>query len=260
MLETLGLLGIAKAGRDLAWATRFAGANKRYLKSAPQTLPIPPVSLRILVAASPDIAWFVESGRRGADSVVGILQRNGVELDRETPLLDFGCGCGRVVRHFAGRSDAIFGSDVNARLVEWSRECLSFGTFRTNALAPPLSFDAGQFGLVYALSVFTHLPEPLQASWMAELWRVLRPGAYLVFSTHGSRYASTLAPADRQRFLSGDLVTRYDERAGGNVCGAYHPERYVREQLSRGFVVVDFQPEGAAGNPWQDLWLLRKTE
>jgi SAM-dependent methyltransferase len=259
-LFRLGLLGLARRGRELLWTARFARANRPYLTNgAPDGLAIPPVSLRILVAASPEIWWFLESGRRGAESIRGVLERNGVSLEHSMPLLDFGCGCGRVLRHFATLRDAVHGTDLNPRLVTWCRRHLPFGHFETNALKPPLTFEDSRFGLVYALSVFTHLPEELQDAWMQELRRLLRPGGYLVLTTHGMRSVAELGPEDRKRFAAGQFVLRRDDRPGSNVCGAYHPESYVREHLARGFTVVDFVPEGASGNPWQDLWLLQRT-
>jgi SAM-dependent methyltransferase len=260
VLFRLGLLGLARRGRDLLWTRRFARANRPYRTlGAPDGLPIPPASLRILVAASPEIAWFLDSGRHGAESIRTILEQNGVTLGRAGPVLDFGCGCGRVLRHFAALGDAVHGTDLNPKLVTWCRRHLPFGHFETNPSEPPTAFEDGQFGLVYALSVFTHLPESLQAAWIQELRRVLRPGGHLVFSTHGSRYVAELRPEDRERFAAGQLVVRRDDRPGSNVCGAYHPEAYVRQHLARGFTVVDFVPEGAAGNPWQDLWLLQRA-
>jgi len=253
-------MGIARRGRDLLWTLRAARANRRYLTNgAPDGLPIPPASLRILVAATPDIAWFLEIGRRGAESIRSTLERNGVSLNEAVPLLDFGCGCGRVLRHFAALGDGVYGTDFNPTLVGWCRRHLPFGRYDVNSLEPPLRFEAGRFGLVYALSVFTHLPETLQSSWMAEVRRVLRPGGHAIFTTHGGRYVPDLTPAEQERFAAGLLVVRRDDRPGSNVCGAYHPETYVREQLARGFTVVDFVPEGATGNPHQDLWLLRKN-
>jgi SAM-dependent methyltransferase len=254
-----GLIGLARRGRELWWTVRSVRANRPYLmKGAPDGLSIPPASLRILVAATPDIAWFLDSGRRGADSIQDILERNGLALKNAAPILDFGCGCARVLRHFAALGDSLHGTDFNPKLVAWCRGNLPFGHFEPNALAPPLPFETGRFGLVYALSVFTHLPERLQSSWMDEIRRVLCGGGHFIFTTHGSRYAAELTAADQARFASGQLVVRRDDRPGSNVCGAYHPEIYVRQRLARGFTVVDFVREGATGNPSQDLWLLRK--
>ena len=258
VLHRTGLLGVARRGRNLLWAAKFAGANRQFLETWSDGLPVPPAPLRILVAASPDIAWFIESGRRGADSIRGILERHAIPLNASTPMLDFGCGCGRVTRHFAALGPAVHGTDLNPTLVAWCREHLTFGRFEVNDLAPPLPFVDQRFAVVYALSVFTHLPEPLQKAWMQEARRVLRPGGHLIFTTHGAHYLDELEPDDRTRFASGQLVITREDRPGSNVCGAYHPEASVRGQLAHGFTVVDFVAEGAAGNPYQDLWLLRR--
>ena len=85
------------------------------------------------------------------------------------------------------------------------------------------------------------------------------PGGHVIFTTHGERYLSELTESDRSSFAAGRLVIRRDDRPGSNVCGAYHPEAYVRDHLAQGFTVVDFVAEGAAGNPHQDLWLLRRN-
>ncbi len=247
--------------RDRLWERKFAQGNRAFLKNGPPDgLPVPPVSLRILVAASPDIPWFFESGRRAADSIRGALERHGVRLEDTRPVLDFGCGCGRTLRHFASLGNDVYGSDLEARLVDWCREHLPFGRCEVNGLAPPLPFTDRQFGLIYALSVFTHLPAELQMPWVTELRRVLRPGGFLLLTTHGARYLPDLGSEDRDRFLRGDLIVTRRDVAGSNVCGAYHPEEYVRQRLASGFAVVDFVPEGALGNPWQDVWLLQRTD
>jgi SAM-dependent methyltransferase len=258
-LSRTGLLDVARQARDWWWAREFARANREFLETWSDGLPIPPTPLRILVAASPDISWFIDSGRRGADSIRAILERHAIPLNRSTPLLDFGCGCGRVTRHFAPLGPAVHGTDLNPALVAWCRRHLSFGRFDVNGLGPPLPFPDGQFALAYALSVFTHLPESLQDAWMQELRRVVGPGGHVIITTHGVHYLNELNEAERDRFRSGQLVIRRDDSPGSNVCGAYHPETYVREHLSEGFTVVDFVAEGAAGNPFQDLWLLRRN-
>jgi SAM-dependent methyltransferase len=112
--------------------------------------------------------------------------------------------------------------------------------------------------LIYALSVFTHLPAPAQTAWLAELSRVLRPGGFLLLSTHGASYLPKLRRGERDRFKAGELVERFGRAAGTNLCSVYHPELYVRKELSRGWDLVAFEPQGAKGNPDQDLILLRK--
>jgi SAM-dependent methyltransferase len=123
---------------------------------------------------------------------------------------------------------------------------------------PPLPYADASFDLVYALSVFTHLPEALQRPWMEELRRVLVPGGHLVVSLHGARYVDQLDASQRERFEAGELVVRGDG-PGSNVLGAYHPEAYLRQTLARGFEVLTIVPEGARGNLPQDLVLLRRA-
>jgi SAM-dependent methyltransferase len=162
------------------------------------------------------------------------------------------------VRNWSGLPADIHGCDVDPRLVSWCGDHLPFGHFDVNRLSPPLPYPDDRFDLVYALSVFTHLPEALQRAWIAELRRVVRPGGWLLITTHGARYVSELTPSERLRFEAGALVVRHEERAGTNVCGAYHPPAWVRSRLTERLELIEHVPEGAAGNPWQDLYLLRR--
>jgi SAM-dependent methyltransferase len=222
-------------------------------------LPLPPPRLMHLVAASEDVSWFLEAGQRGASCLRDILGRNGVELESLGAILDFGCGAGRVLRHFETlRGPALHGTDYNPALIAWCARSLPFAGFRVNGLGGGLSYADDTFDLVYALSVFTHLTESLQAFWIRELARVVRPGGYLFITVHGEHYAPKLPPGDYERFREGQLVVIGSSREGSNDCAAFHPESYVRQTLAAGLEVVDFVPEGALGNPRQDVVLLRK--
>jgi SAM-dependent methyltransferase len=258
-LDRLGLLGPARRVRQALQIASFRGRNARFQHlNAPDGLPIPPVPLILCVTGTPDIEWFLTGGRLAADSIRSILSRNGVDIDRARATLDFGCGCGRVARSWAGVAGEVHGCDYNRRLVEWCQRHLRFGRFAANDLRPPLPYPDGRFDLVHALSVFTHLPEELQRPWMEELQRVVEPGGHLILSVHGARYRDELAPEERRRFDEGRLVVRLERSAGTNLCGAYHPVEYVRETLARGFTILDYVAEGALGNPHQDLVLLRR--
>jgi SAM-dependent methyltransferase len=236
-------------------------ARKRSAPTPADGLPMPPAALIVRVAGTPDAAWFLESGRLAEEAIRDVLQGDGAPVETLGAILDFGCGCGRVTRRWAGLHGVnVSGSDRDERAIEWCRRNLPFAAFESNGLAPPLVFDDNAFDLVSALSVLTHLPEELQLLWLRELHRILRPGGRLVVSTHGAHYLSRLNAAERARFEAGELVVRWEEAAGSNLCAAYHPRSYVeRTLLPAGFALAGFVQEGAKGNPAQDLYLLRKV-
>jgi SAM-dependent methyltransferase len=216
--------------------------------------PLPPRRLMVRVAGTGDADWFLRGGRAGYDAIAAH-----VPLAELESVLDFGCGCGRVTRWWGDFSGQVAGSDVSTPAIEWCRANLPFGRFERNALAPPLVFDDESFDLVYALSVFTHLTADLQLAWRDEVRRVLRPGGLLLLTTHGRSYVPRLGDEERASFERGELVVRWGDVAGTNLCSAYHPEAYLRDTFADGFDFLELEAEGARGNPTQDLVLLRKA-
>jgi len=248
ILQRLGLLGLAFRAWERVVALRGRGATPT------DGLPLPPRRLMVRVAMTADAEWFLRSGRAGYDAISAH-----VDLETTSSILDFGCGCGRVTRYFHEFEGEVAGSDVSHDAIEWCRDNLEFGSFVTNRLEPPLVFDDDSLDLVYALSVFTHLTADLQLAWRDELHRVLRPGGRLLVTTHGHSYLPRLDDHERARFERGELVVRWGEVAGSNLCSAYHPERYLRDTFADGFTFLELEAEGARGNPTQDLVLLQKT-
>ena len=153
----------------------------------------------------------------------------------------------------------LHGTDTDAEAIAWCRDHLP-ARFGVNAELPPLDYEDSSFDLIYAISVFTHLTEELGLAWAQELARVLRPGGYALLTTLGARYRDGLTPKERARFDAGELVVRRPEAVGSNLCAAFHPRAYVQETLAGpgSLEPVEFVPEGATGNPHQDLHLLRK--
>ena len=64
-----------------------------------EEIPLPSERLVVLVAGSPDLTWFLQGGRLAAEGIRDAARRQGVAFDELTAVLDFGCGCGRVLRH-----------------------------------------------------------------------------------------------------------------------------------------------------------------
>ena len=223
--------------------------------AADDGLPLPPARMRAQVGPlHANARFFLESGRHNAE-----LVRELVPLDDVGALLDWGCGCGRVLRHWASLDGTrVHGCDINPRMVAWCNENLPFASASSNELTPPLPYEDDTFGLVYAFSVMTHLPEDLQRSWVAECRRVLRPGGSFVFSTLGEYFVSRdrLTVEERRAFDDGRLVVLYAGAPGTSLCSAYHPRDYVARELAHGFDVADFRP--AADDGRHDIHVLRK--
>ena len=246
LLARLGLLRLAYRAWEELQALR---PRERPRVDGP---PLPPRRLMVRVAGTADPDWFLRSGRAAYDAIV-----DHVPLEAIDSVLDFGCGCGRVTRRWRGL-DGIHGSDMSRDAVEWCRRNLAFARFETNSLAPPLAFADASFDLVYALSVFTHLTVELQRAWLAELARVLRPNGLLLVTTHGAAYAERLAPEERAGFARGEVVVRWAEVEGTNLCAAYHPPGALERLAPPELTSLDLEPEGALGNPRQDVNLLRR--
>lgn len=230
------------------------------LTGADDGLPIPPTRLIFLVANSREVSWFLQSSYIGSQSIRHVLQYNGFRMEDLSRILDFGCGCGRIIRKWhALQGPRLYGTDYNPDLIRWCRSKLGdLATFNTNDLNPPLAYEDGMFGFVYAISVFTHLPEDLQLAWMSELTRVLEPSGLLLITTHGESRLYELDSEQQQQFQVGQLVVQGATVAGANTCNAYHPEQYVCDHLVKDLEVVDFVPRGSRDTD-QDIWLLRKS-
>ena len=245
-LDRLGLLLPTYRAYEALRAVRGRGGGST------DGLPLPPARLRLMVAGVPEADWFLAGGRAAAESI-----RNAVPVPLESmrSILDFGCGCGRVVRWWRELPAEVHGSDLNPTLVRWCRENLPFGTFGVNGPEPPLGYEDDSFDLVYAMSVLTHLPVEIQRLWLDELARVGRE--WVLVSIHGEPYRVRLTPEELCRFDAGEVVVRWGVVAGTNLCTAFHPRGSLERLAEPWFEVVSYLDEGAKGNRPQDLVLLR---
>ena len=226
--------------------------------------PLPPASLVNLVIGSRELAWYQLGGIFMQQAICTFLRRNGAPVESFRSMLDFGCGCGRILRWWGGISGSceIWGCDYNPRLIAWCRDNLSqIAKFEVNDAEPPLKFPAGSFGLVYSYSVFTHLAAEKQRPWMEELVRVLRPGGMLLITVHGKRVAwrSGLAAEQIRELEERGSLAYGEDRSGSNPCGVYHSEAYMRDCESLGLELVDFMAGGVRDTSEQDMYLYRKV-
>lgn len=228
----------------------------------PDGKPLPPPRLRLLVdGRSADSAHYLRVGRQMFEGIRGGVRLQGHELEELGAVLDFGCGCGRVARHWSTvAGPELHGCDYNRELVAWCAGNLCHLRVTRNEPAPPLPYVSGSFDLIYALSVFTHLGDDLQREWLAEFRRVLAPGGLLVVSVLGASVADRLGPSERRRFEAGEMVVQRPRLAGRNLCSVYHPRAYVEGTLLADWTDVRQFDLGSPDLPiWQSAYISRRT-
>jgi SAM-dependent methyltransferase len=217
------------------------------------------------VRAKPE--WYFGSGSREAWTVLTMTEKYGLELLSMRAVLEFGCGSGRVVRHLREiDSLCLAGTDANAEAIDWDRKNLPGINFRANRLEPPLAFQDDAFDLVYALSVFTHIPLQWQGPWLDELSRVLRPGGYLLATVLGDRYLkSQLSDQDRAELGRAGALTldakspraSYSSKVLGS-WDVFQTREKVREAFGAAFEILCYTMQEAAAG--QATLVLRKAQ
>lgn len=224
--------------------------------SAPEatTKPDPGSDLISRAVGGADRAWFYASGRDSVRDLERILGTVGRTLHSFASILDFGCGCGRMLLWMdaVGRDRALYGTDVDAEAVGWCQEHVPYAAVSVNGADPPLAYPDGTFDLVYSHSVFTHLDEPRQDAWLGELQRVTKPAGFVVASTQGEAGLGEDPWGVRER-LDHEGIVFIDDVFGPTYPlpawyqRTFHARWYVLEHWSRWFDVRAHVPGGALG-------------
>jgi SAM-dependent methyltransferase len=221
---------------------------------------MPPEALRLRVTGLADTASFEGVGRFICDDILDVMAAHQISLAPDSKALDFGCGCGRVLRHFAPQCPAIIdGVDIDAEAIEWCGVNLgNAAIFQKNSDWPPLPFEDARFEFIYSISVFTHLPETMQLAWLTELRRVAKHGAWLLLSVHRPE----LMPVDNPEAAKVMAEQGFCYLQQGITEGlpdfyrtAYHAESYIRREWGKLFEIVSVLRQGI--NDHQDLVVAR---
>ena len=194
---------------------------------------------------------------------LGYLEGHGFNIRTMGAVLDFGCGTGRLLQHFRQIEGLrIVGADVNPNMTAWCAKNISGIEFHNNSLEPPLDFaEDNSFDLVYALSVFTHIPIELQRPWLAEMRRILRPGGFLLCTMFGLWYMKlflndkAVEQMKRDGFLqytSNDKEAHLATQAEGPDWDIYQCRSEVIRVFGSELKLLDYIP----GH--QDLLILKK--
>ena len=259
-------------GEELLLGQRLADLVAR------DPLPIPSTADREGYSDDRHFEWWC-TGLRDYLWLRRALERHGGPLAPGDGVLELGCSTGRVLRHLVFQAEGlrVHGADINLRNVEWLRTFLPqrVRVFQNTTL-PHLPLEDRSLALVCAYSVFTHIDE-LEAAWLSELHRVLRPGGFAVLTVHSEHtwralrpgiplHDSLLAMRDHipdyrvtPQLFAGPLpsprtVFWWDTAESYN-CSVFHAHEYLRSAWGRFFEVCEI---AVAAHSYQDVVVLRR--
>nr|WP_246405639.1 class I SAM-dependent methyltransferase [Modestobacter versicolor] len=161
------------------------------------------------------------------------------------PVGDLGCGPGRLTTHLAGLGLDAFGVDLSPGMVEVARQRHPRLRFQVGSLT---ALDLPDAGLAGALAWYSliHTPPEHQPAVIAELARVLRPGAPLLTA-----------------FQAGDDVPVHHRQGYGHEISLrtwrLDPDRVERQLARAGFGVqvrVLREPDGSPYEKSRQAYLL----
>jgi SAM-dependent methyltransferase len=238
---------------------------------------LPPPALRERVTGSVDPTSFIESGARTLDEWNRALEAVNVRFADANSILDFGCGCGRVLQHLKSRTSQnqrIWGADVDEESINW----ININLDEVEAIhlpdQAPSSIPDNFIDIVASHSVFTHLPEVVGLNWLADLHRITKPGGIVLTSIHGRKVAREffqfLVAANRfgeavrffERFNTFEFYylqgrSSAEEPLPEYYGHAFHNFNYIDEHwLPDRFQLLAFLPVASLSH--QDILVLRK--
>lgn len=114
----------------------------------------------------------------------------GLTFDKNTRVMDFGCGFGRILRFFMKdvAPGNLIGTDVYLYFIEICKNIFQDILFDLNDPFPPLHYPDNFFDIIYAYSVFSHLSEEAHLQWLKEFHRLVKPEGLLFLTLRQKQF------------------------------------------------------------------------
>lgn len=146
-------------------------------------------------------ATFFETGAQELGTLKEACARNGLTLNADGRVLDFGCGVGRVGVHLATAFDRYLGVDISPAHLAEARARLGAVTDRAEfALLDDFVGGDQTYDCVFSVLVMQHNAPPVMAELMRVLIARLRPGGVGYIQVphvlHGYAYSAAAHLAD----------------------------------------------------------------
>lgn len=207
---------------------------------------------------------YKKSGLWLMDQLEDVLQRSKISWRDIEGFLEIGCGYGRHTRWLAQMipPNRITVADVTKEAVEY---CVS--EFGVNGVISDPNVDPEQFGeftVIYAYSVLTHLSAPRIDNFFRLLDKGLLPGGVALFTLHGPR---TFAVSGRiKSYLNSENIQRevdekgiafynYPHYTDPGIGDTFVSNEYIKERMAALCPKAKVQSINAVTDR-QDLWIV----
>ena len=127
-----------------------------------------------------DVDFFT---RGKADSIVAVLDRYALSGSAAASCLDIGCGIGILHPLLAPRVRQLAGADVSAEAIATARDANPAVDYRAYD-GTQLPYPDASFDFCSTVCVVHHVPPPQWPTFVAEAWRVTKPGGLFAVYEH----------------------------------------------------------------------------
>ena len=227
-------------------------------------MPIPPGWLVQAFTGRPDVAPFLTSSDRSGKVIANIVKEAGQDISKFKNIVDFGCGCSRVLRALPQHTKArLIGCDLHKDAIDWCSKHIPNSKFFYGTEFPPIPVEDAEVDLLYAISVLTHLDEEHQDAWLKEWQRVVKPGGLLIITFRAEDFLEKFIPAESGKKLLSQI--RKDWKTGSKgfsfvshsgwkgvfeefYSDAYHTKEYIEKHWGKYFEIVKLIDAGDFAN------------
>jgi ubiquinone/menaquinone biosynthesis C-methylase UbiE len=208
-----------------------------------------------------DYAEYIQDGMLTGKEIVECAGK--YLIGNPEKVLEWGCGVSRIIRHlhdFYPSTTGVYGCDINSGMISWNQRNIRDVAFDVINFEPPTRYNAGQFDMIYGMSVFTHIVVEQQKGWLREMHRILKPEGVFLFTTHGYNYLEKMLGHERKQLEETGGFTKSYYKKGHRMMSSYNLPEKFGQLVKEDFDVLEFWdgkefPSKMGG---QDLWIVRK--
>lgn len=205
------------------------------------------------------VRYYFTDGARSAAQVRAIVDR---WMPGTPPLeiLEFASGYGAVTRHArtALAPHRLTACDIHPAANAFNARTFSIPTIQSATVPEELALPQA-FDVIFVLSFFSHMPRATWTRWLQRLYRAVRPGGLLLFTTHGLASMAQMGgkPLDADGFWF-EAGSEQHDLDGADYGQTVTSREFVDAQIATlpGVECVQYEPGYWWGH--QDLFVLRR--